>query len=646
MASSSGERLGQQLLPDLLRDIASRELTGVLRLSRDTTTRSLVFERGRPINAFSSIPSEQIDSRLVKDGRTTTGLVSSVKRAHPDPMTLGAALVEKGLVSADSMHKAAQDLGVQIALSLFEWRGAEPRFEEGDVHCPCVIELTAADLIAQGVRNSAKTPNIANSIAPLHKLAESVQVETGHFANSARLTSLESYILSVLCTQAKLQDVVDMTGLPVEEVQATLCVLAALGLIALTDPPATSKKEEVDESLRDLLQGIQRKLQFFESANYYQILGVDKLATTSAINEAFTQIQQMFQSYAAEYPDNIDLKKQLALLFNKIRAAHETLGDPLKRSQYDRPLGGQPPPNIYAPTGYTGAGARTPVSDGVRIPSSVPSSSPAGARKPIPIPVQIPDPVRPKSPPSMESVIERGQTPPPPAKPAQPPARKPIPIPEIQMPVAPQNGNGRQIERGQADNVRRIPPAPPRAPAMPLTRPPAVLSPEEASRLSNPGIGNTIEQALHFYRQGRTRFDRREIDAAEHLFREAVRLDPSQSNYHYYLAVVLAIRAQARHEHMHHEGCHVTCKLGGSLVSNPKVRYEAEQHFLRASEIDPTNPQIPLKLGQLYKEARLLKKAEHYLKQALMLDSKNSIAQHELNTLHDVMQEDEVEVEF
>jgi Flp pilus assembly protein TadD len=177
-----------------------------------------------------------------------------------------------------------------------------------------------------------------------------------------------------------------------------------------------------------------------------------------------------------------------------------------------------------------------------------------------------------------------------------------------------------------------------------MTRPPAVLSPEEASRLRDPGNGSRVEQALHFYRQGRARFERRELDAAEHLFREAVRLDPSQSQYHFNLAIVLSIRAHARHEHMHHEGCHVTCKLGGSLVSNPKVRYEAEQHLLKACELDPTNAQIPLKLGQLYKEARLNKKAEQYLKQALTLDSRNSVAQQELESLYEIEQNDELQV--
>jgi Flp pilus assembly protein TadD len=70
--------------------------------------------------------------------------------------------------------------------------------------------------------------------------------------------------------------------------------------------------------------------------------------------------------------------------------------------------------------------------------------------------------------------------------------------------------------------------------------------------------------------------------------------------------------------------------MGGGLVSNPRVRYEAEQHLLRAVELDPSNVKVRLTLGLLYKEAGLAKKAENSFREALMLDGKNSVALREL----------------
>src|SRR5262245_33597724 len=64
-------RLGPQFLPDLLRDIELKKLTGVLRLCRNKITKSIVFEAGEPVNALSSVTSEQLVTRLIREGRAS-----------------------------------------------------------------------------------------------------------------------------------------------------------------------------------------------------------------------------------------------------------------------------------------------------------------------------------------------------------------------------------------------------------------------------------------------------------------------------------------------------------------------------------------------------------------------------------------------
>ena len=135
------------------------------------------------------------------------------------------------------------------------------------------------------------------------------------------------------------------------------------------------------------------------------------------------------------------------------------------------------------------------------------------------------------------------------------------------------------------------------------------------------------------YERGRKHFDRRDFHGAVHLFREAAKLDASQSRYHYYLGVTLSVLSQARQahkEHTHGRGCHVTCTLGGGLVRNQRIRREAEQHMLRAAELDRLNAEVRLRLALLYKDAGLDKKAEHYFLETLMLDANNIVAQREL----------------
>ncbi|HYL98453.1 MAG TPA: hypothetical protein VEZ90_05815, partial [Blastocatellia bacterium] len=150
-----------------------------------------------------------------------------------------------------------------------------------------------------------------------------------------------------------------------------------------------------------------------------------------------------------------------------------------------------------------------------------------------------------------------------------------------------------------------------------------------------PPSSNPYESADHLFRQGRAYYERHDFHTAVHMLRQAVRLDPTRASYHYYLALTLSVLSQARQIHQHHEGCHVTCNLGGGLTRNQKVRHEAEQHFLKASELDPANADYKVRLGLLYKEAGIPKKAEQYFHEALLLDAGNEQARVELGVQED-----------
>jgi tetratricopeptide (TPR) repeat protein len=91
---------------------------------------------------------------------------------------------------------------------------------------------------------------------------------------------------------------------------------------------------------------------------------------------------------------------------------------------------------------------------------------------------------------------------------------------------------------------------------------------------------------------------------AIHLLREAVRLAPNKGTYHLY--------------------------LGLALGTNPRWYKEAEKHLLEASRTDPMNTQIFLKLGQIYHEGGLKKRAEAQFRAVLAIDPGNRLAKRAL----------------
>lgn len=567
-----------------MREIAERNLTGSLRLTQASTTRHIFFDDGAPIFAASNLAAEQIDYLLLKENRTTAGLIEHARATVRDGYDLSRVLVETGLVTQEVISQSQSDLSLQIIFSAAECIDGEYHFEAlADLTHPKVVTMSAADCILECIRRACHNECVLDAKVPRHHVVTQIEMSCTNFASSANLSSTESYVLSRVDEGTPVSDVGNLTGLPDDEGRRALCALASLGLIGIGSSASRSVAPPAQRDADPLLEGISRKLKTFESSDYYQILGVTKLSPISQIHEAFRALEVMFSSYRLEHPDNHELQTKLNQLFERIREAHQTLSDPQRRWAYDRPT----------------------------APLKPASFNPSMAIRANPGP---------------DLQIERGQTPA--AEPAsipKAPRRTPLPEPTFSLSASSGFERGQALSPGGNGNTSYA-----RSSGVP-----AGSSGGEFQVSQSPGAGtlSTAQAALHYYRQGRVKYEQHDLHAAEHLLREACKLDPQQPHYHYHLGVTLMILSQARHAHAHHEGCHVTCKIGGTLVSNPRVRYEAERHFLKALELDPANTQIMIRLGVLYKEARLYKKADHFFRETLVLDGKNQVALRELQAL-------------
>jgi curved DNA-binding protein CbpA len=158
-------------------------------------------------------------------------------------------------------------------------------------------------------------------------------------------------------------------------------------------------------------------------------------------------------------------------------------------------------------------------------------------------------------------------------------------------------GSGPKPSNGQPVNSDSLPPTPVESPAAePIASKPTTGGPQLPP----------AQMAELYYQQGRVRFERKEYHAAVHLLREAIKLDPSRAPYHYHLGI--------------------------ALIRNPRTRRDAEQHLSKAAELEPYNAQIRVKLGLLYKEAGLSKRAEHFFREALQMDPENRVAKREISS--------------
>jgi len=618
--------LGESLLPDLIREIARRGASGALRLSRENAARSIYFDSGTPVSLTSELADEQLESRLLRDGRTTAGLIHAARRAQP-MSPLSQSLVDKGVLSEEAVSLTTGELVKQIVLSIFEWEEGEYEFDEGARPAESTaLHCTPADLI-RGARHAAGIGRLAKAIAPPDLLIAPADTTNYFLASLPALDSVESYVLSRIESSVRVSEVADLVGLPEEDTHRAVCVLVALGLLARAGYAAPEPAGQSEASRDPLLAAVSRKLQLLETADYYEVLAVDLFASALSVTVAFEELQRMFDSYRALSSDNPELHSKLDALFSKVTEAYQTLSDPTKRWAYDK-----------TKASTSRQGHEPTIHEGSDLGSRSRNSSQRLSHPLAPTDEVFDFDSKRSEPRAGTQVQGLGMSATPIVSSMTPDgshAPKRVPIPglasaPIELLPPPATAELQQPKRARIPSLGSSPIEIPAAP------PGVTLAEREPGQQPDQPQWVTASQtALRNYNQGKTRYEQKDVNAAHHLFREACRLDPIQPHYHFYLAMTLIILSQARREHAHHEGCHVTCSLGGALVSNPRMRYEAEQHLLKAAELDPANPQIPLRLGLLFKDAGLTKKAEHYFNETLLRDSRNRTALFELELLQE-----------
>jgi curved DNA-binding protein CbpA len=551
-------QLGAKLITDLIREIAQKQRSGLLRLTRGKTIKAIFFENGEPKFAISNLTGEQLEHLLTKQSLVTPEQVEAAKARAGKVPRLARELVDMGVLSAEAMRKAVREQVMEIILSMFESAQGDFQFDERirAAH-DYTLDMSVADVILEGSRRLSKNQQLAEAVAPPDAVLMRARSNGGQI-DSGILLPVESYILSRIDAPTAVSDVGMLSGLADTDAHRAVVSLVAAGFLTLVgdDRDVTAEgTPEPDETADRLREEVSRKLHFFSQADFYDILGVGRNATTAEIKASYYQLAKKFHPDRHRQPGYAELKPRLDALFALITQAYQTLSEGAQRAVYDERL-----------------------------------KKPAAAFQTTPL----------KPPPAFVAEPRSEPKPPPMAASTSTaiPAPRPIPV-ESSRPRAEAKSPGDELPHKPATEPKSEP-SPPR-PSGPLASSSAETPGGEPSKNAN---GNQAQVAEHYFNQGRARYERKEYHAAVHLLREAVKLDASKSSYHFHLGI--------------------------ALLRNPRTRREADEHLQRAAELEPYNPQIRIKLGNIYKEVGLPKKAEAFFRSALQLDPDNRAARKEI----------------
>jgi curved DNA-binding protein CbpA len=509
----------------IIRMLAKKNASGLLRVSRGKTIKAIFFEAGTPVFAISNAANDQLEAILVQEGIINAQQLEQAKQPGDKANKLGASLVEMGALTQDSLNNAVRKQVMTIIVSLFEWEQGDYVFDEKmRTSHDITLNQRVTDILLEGARHAAKSEILSQQIAPFEAVVIRGNLNK-ELLDSGKLVPIESYVLSRIESPTVVSEVGALSGLPDDEAHRAICALVASGFLKVMGDEKEEETVETNankESLEKIQEDITRKLHFYNNADFYEILEIARQATTGEIKAAYYQLAKKYHPDRYRQSEHEQIRGRLETLFARITQAYETLGEAGSRAAYDSKLR----------SGNSG-----------RINQSLPPTNPL------------------------------------PSTPLSAPLSKPLP---------------------QTGNLK----APSSAPgnSEPLSQPvthSVVTEPQQTN------VGGEQKGAEYYFNQGRARLERKEYHAAIHLLREAVKIDPAKASYHFH--------------------------LGTALLRNPRTRREADEHLTKSAELDPYNSQIRVKLGQLYKELGLKKRAEHFFNAALSLDPDNKAAKKEIH---------------
>lgn len=524
-------QLGEKPVSQIIRYLAQKNASGLLRISRGKTIKAIFFESGNPIFAISNAANEQLEYKLIQEGLVTPAQIEQAKQQSEKANKLGPALIEMGVLSAEKVQEVVREQVVSIIISIFEWEQGDYVFDERmRASHEITIDRKVTDILLIGARQAANIQSIAQQIAPPDSVVVRNTINKEQ-SDSGKLVPLESYVLSRIDAPTAVSEVGTISGLPEEEAQRAVCALIASGFLKLVGED--KEEETIDssaaEALEKLNEDINRKQNYYNNSDYYEILEISRQATTSEIKAAYYQLAKKYHPDRYRQAEHAEIRSKLENLFARITQAYETLSQPASRATYDEKL--------------RKGNANKPIAAKV-ITTPLPSVAPV------------------------------------------------IPLPNPKVPSG-------SLAAGEA----------PKSQAAPIQTQTVQSVVQDSSNSAASQKG-----AEYYYQQGRARLERKEYHAAIHLLREAVKLEPAKAVYHFH--------------------------LGSALIRNPKTRREADEHLSKSAELDPYNSQIRVKLGLIYKEVGLKKRAEHFFKDALSLDPDNRMAKKEIGAANDAKKEE------
>ncbi len=336
--------LDETPVPEVVQSFTASGKSGVLHLSRGSTTKRIYFKDGAIVFASSDDSEERLGERLVRAGALKRSELELACRVlASSSLRLGATLVEMGYLSSDELDRRVKEQITSIVHSLFPWESGVYRTEIKEL--PVAPDLECSDLsttriLMEGVRQIEDFATIKRGLGHLEGPL-SYALDPTKLQSDVELTPAEGFVLSRVDGATSAGEIAKLS--PMGEEQTLRCVYAliAAGILAVrgdarreTPQMSAEEPERSPEALR-FLQEMREKQRISSEATLYELLEVEPTAAPESIKAAYLRLaKRLHPDHRAglkiEDPEGV-----LDGLYLRVKDAYEVLCSDTERRRYD-----------------------------------------------------------------------------------------------------------------------------------------------------------------------------------------------------------------------------------------------------------------------------------------------------------------------
>lgn len=338
-------RRGEADAAILIERMYRRRFTGKLELRRDDAGKEILFDKGRPVFASSSLAHDRMGELLMREGKITPEQYEHVHAlVARTGRRMGEVLIELGWLKRRELLPVVRRHIEDIVYSLFAWDAGTYAAIEGDFAAGERIRISRhpAAMILEGVRRKFDGETLEALIGSPESIVEIIddrKLKT--VVSVADLTSAERKVMASFDGERTLADIHEAVSIDLVEVYQLAYGLVVWGaaqslrrgdegkLVAGDEPVLIGETDPAIDRQR-----VMAKYALVVEADYFSLLGVRRDATSFEIKRAYEAARR---DYAGEgFPPEVrgELGTEIAEIGEVLEEAYQVLRDDSMRASY------------------------------------------------------------------------------------------------------------------------------------------------------------------------------------------------------------------------------------------------------------------------------------------------------------------------